>query len=364
MPRLSELEGVFACPGELVEAVPWGSGHINNTYLATYRDGSLSRRFIHQQVNEHVFKDVPALMENVGRVTRHQRAKFEAAGVEDIDRRVLTLVPTKDGADFFKDANGDYWRTYACIEGARGVDVVESTGQAFEAARAFGEFQCQLADLPVRLHETIPGFHDARSRFDALVQAIEADPENRAAQVKEEIGFFAGRESLVDSIHNLMTRGELPERVTHNDTKLNNVLLDAETHKALCVIDLDTVMPGSILFDFGDMVRTTTSKVAEDDCDPERVGMDMAYYEAIVRGYLETAGGFLTKREREMLPMSGQYITFELGIRFLTDFLEGDHYFKTSRKAQNLDRCRKQILMVQSMEQQYEAMCRITEDLS
>jgi Ser/Thr protein kinase RdoA (MazF antagonist) len=358
---MNELPGVFDCPGELIESVPWGSGHINNTFRATYRYGSRVRRYIYQQINHHVFKDVPALMENISWVTRHLRANFEATGVQDIDRRVLTLVPTRDGNDFHKDDSGNFWRAYTCIENARGIDIVESTGQAFEAAKAFGEFQSQLADLPVRLHETIPDFHHARSRFDALMKAIEADAVNRAASVKGEIAFISERESLVDSIHDLMASGALPERVTHNDTKLNNVLMDVKTEEALCVIDLDTVMPGSILFDFGDMVRTTTSKVAEDNCDPDKVGMDLQYYEALVRGYLETAAGFLTRKEIEMLPMSGQYITHQLGIRFLTDFLEGDHYFKTSREDQNLHRCRKQILMVRSMEHQFEAMSRTVE---
>jgi Ser/Thr protein kinase RdoA (MazF antagonist) len=359
MQLLPEIAEAFTCPGKLTGVVPWGSGHINETYLATYSHDGKPSRYIHQKVNHHVFKDVSVLMRNIGWVTRHQRAKFVAAGVPDVDRRVLTLVPTQDGNDYFRDGEGNFWRTYVFIEGSRGIDIVESTSQAYEAAKAFGEFQCQLADLPVRLNETIPDFHHARYRFDAWARVVEADPFNRAAMVKDEIAFILKRESLVDSVLDLLAAGELPERVTHNDTKLNNVLLDAETEKALCVIDLDTVMPGSVLYDFGDMVRTTTSKVAEDDCDPLKVGMDIDYFEALVRGYLETASGFLTAREVGMLPRSGQLITLELGIRFLTDYLEGDHYFKTSRPNQNLDRCRKQFLMVRSMEEQVEDMCKV-----
>ncbi|MDF7823490.1 aminoglycoside phosphotransferase family protein [Pontiellaceae bacterium B12227] len=363
MKQFKEIAEAFQCPGTYLGDEPYGSGHINDTYKAFYQVDGSPVHYIHQRINHHIFQDVPALMENIGHVTRHQRKKFERAGAGDLDRRVLTLVPAMDGKDFYRDSEGNFWRTYLFIENAVGVDVVENTEQAFEAAKAFGEFQCQLADLPVRLHETIPGFHHTRSRYDTLMRAIEADPLNRAASVKGDIAFALEREELVDTVIDFMAAGEIPERVTHNDTKLNNVLLDSTTGKAGCVIDLDTVMPGSVLYDFGDMVRSTTTNAAEDEPDSSKISMDIDYFEALVNGYLETASGFLVPREKELLPMSGKLITFEIGLRFLTDYLDGDTYFKTHREGQNIDRCRKQFKMVQSMEEQMDAMQKIVEDI-
>ncbi len=356
MEQFNEIASAFQCPGTYLGEEPYGSGHINDTYKAYYNEDGSVVHYIHQRVNHNIFKDVPALMENIGRVTRHQRKKFEEAGAGELDRRVLTLVPTVDGKDFHQDAAGDFWRTYVFVEGAVGIDVIENTDQAYESAKAFGEFQCQLADLPGRLHETIPDFHHTRSRYDTLMAAIEADPFNRAVGVKADIEFATAHEGLVDTGIDLLASGELPERVTHNDTKLNNVLLDTVTGKGMCVIDLDTVMPGSVLYDFGDMIRTTTNQAVEDEGDTSRIWMDIDYFEALVNGYLETADGFLVPKEKELLPMSGQLITFEIGLRFLTDYLQGDTYFKTHREGQNIDRCRKQFKMVQSMEEQMDAM--------
>jgi len=359
MELFNEVAAAFQCPGKYLGEQPYGSGHINDTFKVFYDVDDREVHYIRQRVNHNIFKDVSALMDNIGRVTRHQRAKFEAAGAGELDRRVLTLVPTVDGHDFFQDGEGSYWRTYVFVEGAIGIDVVENTKQAFEAAKAFGEFQCQLADLPGRLHETIPNFHHTRWRYDAWMEAVEADPFNRAAGVKTDIEFAVAREGMVDAVLDLLASGELPERVTHNDTKLNNVLIDTVTGKGMCVIDLDTVMPGTVLYDFGDMVRSTTTNAAEDEPDLSKIRMDIDYFEALVAGYLETASGFLTPKERELLPMSGKLITFNIGLRFLTDYLQGDTYFKTHREGQNIDRCRKQFKMIQSMEEQMDAMQRI-----
>lgn len=363
MEKFNEIAAAFPCEGTYLGEELYGSGHINDTYKASYDvDGSIVN-YIHQRINHKIFKDVPGLMENIGRVTRYQRKKFESSGADAIDRRVLTLVPTVDGNDYYRDLEGNFWRTYVFVEGAVGIDVVENTEQAFEAAKAFGEFQCQLADMPGRLHETIPGFHHTRSRFDTLIKAIEEDPFNRAADVNNEIEFALAREGLVDTVIDLMASGEIPERVTHNDTKLNNVLIDEVTGKGMCVIDLDTVMPGSVLYDFGDMVRTTTTRAPEDESDLSNVYMDIDYFEALINGYLETASGFLTPKEKELLPLSGRLITFEIGLRFLTDYLQGDVYFKTHREGHNIDRCRKQFKMVESMEEQMDAMQRIVEGI-
>lgn len=357
-----EVAANFATSGKYIGEHPYGSGHINDTFRAIYEQNGREVHYIHQRINKKIFKNIPVLMENIGKVTRHQRRKFAEAGTDQIDRRALTLVSARDGKDFYLDSKGDYWRTYVFIEGALGIDVIENTKQAFESAKAFGEFQCQLADLPGRLHETIPDFHHTRVRFDTLRAAIETDAHNRAAGVKKEIEFAMQREEMVDVVIDLIAGGELPERVTHNDTKLNNVLIDTTTGKGMCVIDLDTVMPGSVLYDFGDMIRTTTTRAPEDERDLSKVEMDIGYFKALIKGYLETASGFLTPKERELLPFSGKLITFEIGLRFLTDYLQGDVYFKTHREGQNIDRCRKQFKMVQSMEQQMDSMQRVMED--
>ena len=354
--KLDEIAAAFQCPGIYIEATPYGSGHINDTYRAVFEENGAEAHYIFQRLNHNIFKNVPALMENVGHVTRHQRKKFEEAGIGDLDRRVLTLIPATDGKDYYVDSDGNFWRTYIFVENHIAFDVVETTAQAFEAAKAFGEFQCQLADLPVRLNETIPNFHHTRSRFDTFVKAVEADEFNRAADVKEEIEFALANEPMVDVVVDLLASGGLPERVTHNDTKLNNVLLDADTETGMCVIDLDTVMPGSSLYDFGDMVRTSTCTEAEDEKDLSKIEMNIEFYKALIDGYLSTASGFLTDKEKELLPFAGKLITFEIGLRFLTDYLQGDIYFKTHREGHNIDRCRTQFKLVQSMERQMEEM--------
>ena len=359
-----EVISAFRCPGTFVAGKPYGSGHIHDTFLAVYEQDGRQMRCIYQRINTDIFKDVPGLMENIGRVTRHLRRKFEEAGAGEIDRRVLTLIPTVDGKDYFVDAAGDFWRTYVFIENAVGMDVTGNTDQAYESAKAFGEFQCQLADLPGRLHDTIPDFHHTRTRFNMLKEAIEKDIHGRAADVKAEIDFAVAREEMVDVVTDLMASGGIPERVAHNDTKLNNVLIDTATGKGICVIDLDTVMPGSVLYDFGDMVRTATSQAAEDESDLSKVEMNIGHFEALVKGYLETASGFLSGKEIELLPFSGRLIPFETGLRFLADHLQGDVYFKTHREGQNIDRCRKQFKMVESMERQKDAMERVMEKYS
>ena len=361
MNQLNEIAAAFQCAGKYIGEEPYGSGHINDTYRAVYEEGDREVHYIRQRVNHNVFKNVPGLMDNIGKVVRHQRKKFEEAGADEIDRRVLTLIPTVDGQDYYQDSKGNFWRTYVFVEDAIGIDVIENTGQAVESAKAFGEFQCQLADLPCRLVETIPGFHHTRSRFETLKAAIEADTHGRVSDVQAEIDFAMARENIVDVVIDLMASGEIPERVTHNDTKLNNVLIDTATGKGMCVIDLDTVMPGSVLYDFGDMIRTTTNQAAEDERDLSKIEMNIDYFEALVKGYLETASGFLTEKEIELLPFSGKLITFEIGLRFLTDYLQGDVYFKTHREGQNIDRCRKQFKMVESMECQTDAMQRVME---
>jgi hypothetical protein len=352
----------FQIFGEFVTAEPYGSGHINDTYCATYNQGGAMIRYIHQRINHNIFKQPVALMENIHRVTEHIRAKLP--GSSDLSRRVLTLIPTRDDKIFFLDPAGNHWRTYIFIEHARTYDAVENTKQAFQAAAAFGHFQKQLTDLPApRLHDTIPDFHNTPKRFAALEKAIEADSTGRAKLAYAEIDFALRHKTMASVLTDLHAKGAIPERTTHNDTKFNNVMLDDATHEGICVIDLDTVMPGLALYDFGDMVRTTTSPAKEDEKDLSLVTMQFPMFEALCRGYLTTAGEFLNKTEKQYLPFSGKLITFEIGIRFLTDYLAGDTYFKVHREGQNLDRCRTQFKLVESIEQQEDKMNKLAESL-
>ena len=357
-PDLANVARAFPLLGCFVDAAPYGSGHINDTFAVRFDQAGAPVRYIFQRINDRIFKDVPALMENIARVTAHatQRAA-SVAGDADASRRTLTLVPARDGLPYHRDAAGGWWRCYLFIERARTYDIVGSPQQAAAAARAFGEFQRLLVDLPgKRLHETIPDFHHTRRRFEAFQRTLAADAHNRAAQARAEIAFALEREPLVDVLLDLQARGEIPERVTHNDTKFNNVMLDDATQEAVCVIDLDTVMPGIALNDFGDMVRSATNAAAEDERDLARVHARLPIFEGLVQGYLSAARPFLNPAEVGHLAVSGAVITFEIGLRFLTDFLAGDVYFKTKRPGHNLDRAANQFAMVRSLEAQRATM--------
>ena len=314
-----EAAGQFQFPGRVVSIEPHGNGHINDTYLVTCGASGAAIRYILQRINRRVFRDPRAVMQNIERVTSYLAA--QTAGEPDCARRALALIPAKDGCAWHVDAEGDTWRSYRFVDRAVTYDTAQSTSQAFQAASAFGHFQQQLASLPApRLIETIPDFHDTPKRFAALRRAIEADACNRAALARPEIDFALRHASITGTLLD----ANLPERITHNDTKLNNVLFDEATGEGICVIDLDTVMPGLALYDFGDMVRTTTSPAAEDERDLGKVIMQFPMFEALVRGYLSSAGDFLTQSEKQLLGFSGELITFEIGIRFLTDLLAGD----------------------------------------
>ena len=353
-----QVAAQFQIHGEFLRAEPYGSGHINDTYCAVFDQGGTVVRYIFQRINHNIFKNPVALMENIERVTAHLGQ--QCAGQPDASRRVLTLIPARDGRAYHRDAGGNVWRAYIFIEKARTFDAVESPAQAYQAAQAFGRFQKLLADLPApRLHDTIPDFHHTPKRFAALEKAILADTAKRAMSVQAEIQFALKRKAICSALLD----AKLPERVTHNDTKFNNVMLDDATGEGICVIDLDTVMPGLALYDFGDMVRTTTSPAKEDERDLSKVTMQFPMFEALTRGYLNSAAEFLTPAEKKFLPFSGKLITFEIGLRFLTDFLMGDVYFKVHREAHNLDRCRTQFKLVESIEQHEDAMNKLVETL-
>jgi len=353
-PIVNSVLNQFEIRGEFAAIAPYGSGHINETYCATFLDDGRPRRVILQRINSEIFKNPIALMKNIQRTTSHLAARIQ--GHPDSERRVLRLISAYDGQCWHVDPSGHYWRVYDFVENSRTYDAVESAEQAYQAAKAFGSFQRDLVDLsPPRLGETIPNFHHTPQRLEALEHAIAADVTNRASMAGPEIDFVLSRRAMVS----VLLDANLPERVTHNDTKLNNVLLDNTTGEAVCVIDLDTVMPGLAPFDFGDMVRTTTSPAKEDEQDLSRVVMQYSMFEAIVRGYFEGADGFLTKEEKNHLVLAGKLITFEQGIRFLTDYLAGDSYYKTHREGHNLDRCRTQFKLIESIEEQEEKMERL-----
>jgi Ser/Thr protein kinase RdoA (MazF antagonist) len=349
----------FAIGGDFLEARPYGSGHINDTYRVFFNQDGVPLCYILQRINHNIFRNPAALMENIQRVTAHLAS--QVADEPDASRRVLSLIPTRDGRSWHVDGEGNHWRAYRFISNARSYDAVESTEQVYQAARAFGRFQQLLSSLPApRLHDTIPDFHNTPKRFLALEQAIDADVTNRAALARPEIEFTRAHQPIAS----VLLDAHLPERVTHNDTKFNNVLLDDGTGEAICVLDLDTVMPGLAPYDFGDMVRTTTSPALEDEQDLSKVSMQFPMFEALVRGYLSSADAFLTKAEKRLLAFSGKLITFELGIRFLTDYLAGDTYFKVHRDGHNLDRCRTQFKLVESIEKQEEQMNRLVETIA
>ena len=352
-----EVGGAFQIAGDFAGAAGVGTGHIHQTCAVTYNQAGCPVRYMFQKINDSIFRDVPKLMENIRRVTAHAYAALEANHAPDPSRRTLTIVPTREGEPFLRTPSGQFWRVYYFIEGARTYERIETASQAFEAARAFGRFQALLADLPGgRLNETIPNFHHTRSRLEALRRAIAADARGRAAGVRAEIDFFLAREADADVLLALHAAERLPERVTHNDCKLNNVMLDDETGEGICVIDLDTVMPGLVHYDFGDMVRTATSTAFEDERDLSKVSFQLPMFEALARGYLAGAGHFLTADETAHLAFAGKLITMETGMRFLTDYLEGDVYFRTHREGHNLDRCRTQIALVREMERHMPAM--------
>ncbi len=362
--QLQEISKKFQIYGEILHAETLKIGHINETYTATYDQGGTRVRYIHQKINRTVFKNPEDVMHNVMRVTTHIRKKLEANQVRDLTRRSLIVIPTRDGKSFHKNGADEVWRTFVFVEGVETYEAVQSPQQAYQAGRAFGEFQRLLVDLPgARMFETIPDFHNTRKRFTALQQAIQKDRFNRANDARAEIEFALKHEPVVDVILNAMAKGKIPERITHNDTKFNNVMLDVLTGEAMCIVDLDTVMPGCALYDFGDMVRTTTSPTMEDEQDLAKVRMQMPMFKKLAEGYLSSAGQFLTRNEKAHIAFSGKLITFEIGIRFLTDYLSGDTYFRIHRPGHNLDRCRTQFKLVESIERNEEAMQKYADKL-
>lgn len=365
MGRVSELQlkeaiANFNYFGRLKACEPFGSGHINDTYRLTFEIGDMGDVYvILQRMNREIFKKPVELMENIVGVTSHLRKKIIKAG-GDPERETLNVILAKDGKAYYVDSMGEYWRSFKYITEATSYDLVEKPEDFYESAVAFGHFQRMLADYPAEtLHETIEGFHDTKARLRAFKEAVEKDVCGRAASVQKEIDFVLSHEDTANVFGDLLEKGELPIRVTHNDTKLNNIMIDNTTRKGICVIDLDTVMPGLAMNDFGDSIRFGASTAEEDEQDLSKVSCSMALFELYVKGFLEGCAGSLTDKEVEMLPMGAKVMTYECGMRFLADYLEGDHYFKIHREGHNLDRARTQFKLVADMESKWDTMAEI-----
>ena len=354
MEYLSKIFAQFPLNGDVLSCERYGQGHINVTYLVVTNSGC---RYILQKINHKVFPNVDGLMRNMVAVTDYLREK-----VSD-PRGVLPLIRTNGGDGYLCHTDGTFWRAFNFIENGLCLQSPETPEDFYESAVAFGNFQQQLKDFPAEtLCEVIPNFHNTADRYRLFREALEKNAAGRAESVQAEISFALAREQEAGTLVNMLSEGKLPLRVTHNDTKLNNVMLDATTRKALCVMDLDTVMPGLSLYDFGDSIRFGAATAAEDEKDLSKVEMDLAMFEIFTKGYLTACPG-LTEAEREMMPMGAKLMTLECGVRFLTDYLNGDVYFQTHYPEQNLDRCRTQFKLVQDMEGKWNEMTRIVREM-
>ena len=363
--KLNDAIAAFTFEGTPISCNLYGSGHINDTHLLiTKKDDGTECRYILQRINHVVFPHPDEVMENILNVTRHL-AKGIAARGGDVTRETLTVVPTKDGLPYYRDAIGCYWRAYLFVEDNLSLDKVETPEQFYQSAVAFGRFQNQLSDFPAdTLHEAIVNFHNTPVRYENLMRAVAADKVGRAAECAAEIAFAEERREFCGTLYRANAEGKLPLRVTHNDTKLNNILFDAKTKEPLCVIDLDTIMPGFSVNDFGDSIRFGATTAAEDETDLSKVMIDLSLFETFARGFIEGCDGRLTDTEIALLPVGAKMMTLECGMRFLTDYLEGDTYFRIHREKHNLDRARNQFRLVASMEEHWDEMCAIVARLA
>ena len=361
---LEEIIKNFNIDGEYIGYYLSNDGHINNTFVLEFDDGlGKIKSYLLQLINTNVFKNPDELMENIVGVTEYLR-KIVVDNGGDPERECLNVYFTSDGKPYYRDADGNCWRCYNFITGAHSCQSIDDPETFANAARAFGKFQCLLADYPSEtLHETIPNFHNTLSRFADFEKAVSDNIAGRADSVRDEIDFVLARRDDAGVLAKLLEKGKLPLRVTHNDTKLNNVMFDNETDEGICVIDLDTVMPGLSLYDFGDSIRFGANTAAEDEKDLSKVSLSLPLYREYTAGYLSTAGQSLTPTEVEYLPFSAKLMTFECGMRFLTDYLNGDTYFRIAYDDHNLDRCRTQFRLVEDMERKMEDMKAITQEI-
>lgn len=351
--KRAEALSAYSHIGTVVSCEKYGTGHINDTFFVVNEQG---KRFIFQWINHSVFSEPDKMMDNILAVTEHIQKKV-IAEQGDPQRATMVVVPTNMGTSFYRDSIGSYWRMYEFTEGTVSKDRVGSAEEFRQCGEAFGRLQGWLADFPAeRLYEVIKDFHNTPVRYESLMRAIKRDPKGRVAEVQAEITFVKERFAFIQTLEKARMDGMLPLRVTHNDTKLNNILFDKKTGEPVCVVDLDTIMPGYSVNDFGDSIRFGANTAAEDETDLSKVSLDLELYRAYAEGFLKGCGGKLTKTEVELLPIGARMMTLECGMRFLTDYIEGDTYFRISRPSHNLDRCRCQFALVLDMERKAEEM--------
>lgn len=347
----------FKFDGKFIEARSYGCGHINDTFIASFQQENKDNvKYILQRINTYIFKNPEELMENIKNITGHISKKVIEANGNPL-RETLNIVQTIDNKDYYVSEDGDCFRAFIFINGAKTYEVVEEPIHMYKCGKALGKFQKQLADFDVeKLHETIKDFHHTKKRYDVFLEAIEADPLKRAESVKEEIKFVTDRAKDTEVLVNMIEEGKIPVRVTHNDTKFNNVMIDEATDEAIAVIDLDTVMPGLALYDFGDSIRSGATTALEDETDLSKVNFDIELYENFAKGFISETKNALTPVEIEYLPFGAKLMTFECGMRFLMDHINGDVYFKVHRENHNLDRARNQFKLVKDMEDNMDTM--------
>ena len=354
----TEIVRNFNFKGEYLGSNVHDCGHINDTFIVNYKDESGEEcKYVLQRINTDVFTNPDELMKNIKNVTSHIAKK-----VDNPLRETLNVIPTKDGKLYHTTSNGECWRAYVYIVGAKTYDMVEKPEHLYTTGKALGNFQKQLSDFPVEtLHETIKDFHNTAKRYEDFVQAVKEDKLNRVSEVQDDIDFVMTRAEDTRLVVDLIKQGKLPLRVTHNDTKFNNIMIDDETEEGIAVIDLDTVMPGVSLYDFGDCIRSSANTAEEDEKDLSKVSFDLNLFEYFTKGYLEAVGDSLTKEEIEYLPFSVKLLAIELGMRFLMDHINGDVYFKIHRENHNLDRARCQFRLAYDVEEKIPAMKKIIE---
>jgi len=364
--KVRHILNQFSIYGDLESFKGFGNGHINNTYISVRNQGGTLVRYTHQRINKNVFKNPEQVVQNIHNVTGHIYNKLadEQNGSISPSRRVLQIVPAKDGKLWYIDDAGDYWRTYVFIEHASTLEVMSGTDLAYKVGKAVGTFQKQLSDYtgPV-LYETIPRFHDMYWRYEQFDEAVAFDKADRLSSVKDEVDFLQANRDRGMILSDGLANGTLKSGITHNDTKLNNILFDDATGEAICMIDLDTVMPGTVLFDTGDLIRTATNTGAEDERDLSKVGFNADLFRALIGGYMSEASEFLTDYEKSLIAESGRVFAQIMAVRFLTDYLNGDVYYKIERPSHNLDRTRTQLTLMKSMDAQKTEIESIMRDL-
>lgn len=359
---LNEIAAQFNLNGTINKIEPFGNGHINDTFKIFISEPGLPD-YILQRKNHLVFKDIPGMMQNIVRVTNHIRKKLEEEQTEDVPKKVITHIACENGSYFYKDKNGNYWTVFLFIPGSKSVEKIENHEHAYLAGKGFGKFQEQLSDLPGEpLNETIVDFHNIEFRYRNFRKALEINYQNRVAETQSEIEFVLQHEAEMHTLIEAQRAGEIPLRITHNDTKINNILFD-EKGKILCVIDLDTVMPGLVHFDFGDAIRTAACTAEEDETDLGKITVNLEIFEAFAKGFLEETKSFLNEKEMSLLTHSAKFMTFIMGLRFLSDYLEGDVYYKIKHPKHNIERARAQFKLVSEITKKEVEMNRIIRQL-